>query len=194
MNPGGLRAGHGRRRHRRRYPRTLTYKQAADVQPFANTLVNMDLTGAQIKATLEQQWQPAGASRPFLRLGRLEGLHLHLRPGRSAGGLRGSRGCGSTATPIDLATTYSVTVNSFLASGGDNFTALAGGTGKQDTGMTDLQAMVDYMAEFANIGAGDRRCPVDYASARSGVRFPAGAPASYAAGRPRDLRPDLAGR
>ena len=31
------------------YPQTLTYKQAANVQPFANTLVNMDLTGAQIK-------------------------------------------------------------------------------------------------------------------------------------------------
>ena len=39
-----------------------------------------------------------------------------------------------------------MTVNSFLATGGDNFTTLAGGTNKQDTGMTDLQAMVDYMA------------------------------------------------
>ena len=48
---------------RRRVPAELTYRQAADVQPFANTLVNMDLTGAQIKATLEQQWQPAGCRR-----------------------------------------------------------------------------------------------------------------------------------
>ncbi len=45
------------------YPAMLTYKQAADVQPFANTLVNMHLTGAQIKPVLEQQWQPAGCSR-----------------------------------------------------------------------------------------------------------------------------------
>ena len=49
-------------------------------------------------------------------------------------------------TPIDLGATYSVTVNSFLAAGGDNFAAFAGGTSKQDTGQTDLQAMVDYMA------------------------------------------------
>ena len=69
-------------------------------------------------------------------------------------------------TPIDLGATYAVTVNSFLATGGDNFTALAGGTNKQDTGMTDLQAMVDYMAEFANTGAGDPPLPVDYAPAR----------------------------
>ena len=66
-----------------------------------------------------------------------------------------------TATPIDPAATYSVTVNSFLASGGDNFTAFAGGTSKQDTGKADLQAMVDYMAEFANAGAGDPPLPVD---------------------------------
>ena len=55
------------------------------MQPFANGLVNMDLTGAQIKAALEQQWQPAGASRPFLKLGRLGGLHLHLDPDCRAG-------------------------------------------------------------------------------------------------------------
>ena len=92
-------------------------------------------------------------------------------------------------TPIDLATTYSVTVNSFLASGGDNFTALAGGTNKQDTGKTDLQAMVDYMAEFADTTP----LAVDYAQHAVGVLFPAGAPASYGVGRPREVRPVLAG-
>src|SRR4029078_11849775 len=61
MNPGGLRADmlgtvNGGLRD-------LTYRQAADVQPFANTLVNMDLTGAQIETVLEQQWQAAGAAR-----------------------------------------------------------------------------------------------------------------------------------
>ena len=65
-----------------------------------------------------------------------------------------------------------MTVNSFLASGGDNFTALAGGTNKQDTGKTDLQAMVDYMAEFANAGAGDPPLPVDYAQRAVGVAVP----------------------
>ena len=46
--------------------------------------------------------------------------------------------------------TYSVTVNSFLSTGGDNFSAFAGGTGKQDTGKTDLQGMVDCMARFGS--------------------------------------------
>ena len=39
------------------------------MQPFANTLVSMKLTGAQIKGVLEEQWQPTGATRPFLKLG-----------------------------------------------------------------------------------------------------------------------------
>ncbi len=53
-------------------------------------------------------------------------------------------------TPIGLGTTYSVTVNSFLASGGDGFLELNNGAGKQDTGKTDLQGMVDYMAAFGS--------------------------------------------
>ena len=75
MNPGGLRAdllGNPGD------PRTLTYRQAANVQPFANTLVTMDLTGAQIKTILEQQWQRDAdgniPSRPFLRLGTSDGF------------------------------------------------------------------------------------------------------------------------
>ena len=98
MNPGGLRAdmvgtAGG-------YPATLTYKQAADVQPFANTLVNMRLTGAQIKTALEQQWQRDGrrqrpvAAVPAAR--HVRGLHVHLRPDSSRG-RPDHRACGSTA-------------------------------------------------------------------------------------------------
>ncbi len=178
MNPGGLRADMigGSNIPSDPFPRTLTFKQAATVQPFANTLVNMRLTGAQIKATLEQQWQPAGASRPFLRMGTSQGFTSTYDASKPLG----SRitGMWLDGVPIQPGTVYSVTVNSFLASGGDNFTALAGGTGKQDTGKTDLQGMVDYMAEFAS----GSPLPVDYAQHQVGVTFPAGAPASYAPG------------
>ncbi len=177
MNPGGLRAdmvgtGTGA------FPRELTYKQAATVQPFANTLVNMDLTGAQIKQALEQQWQPAGASRPFLRLGASEGFTYTYDPDAAAG----SRVTGMwlDGVPVAAGTSYSVTVNSFLATGGDNFGAFAGGANKQDTGVTDLQAMVDYME--ANTGGANPALPVDYSQRAVGVNFPAGAPATYAAG------------
>ena len=143
MNPGGLRADMlGDRADG--YPAEVTYKQAATVQPFANTLVNMELTGRQIRKVLEEQWQPQGSSRPFLRLGVSKGFSYtydpHGKPGRRIQKmwLRGDRVRGRES--------YSVTVNSFLANGGDNFSTFADGTDRQDTGKTDLQAMVDYLA------------------------------------------------
>ncbi len=146
MNPGGLRADllgvDGA------FPRTVTFKQAANVQPFANTLLNMDLSGAEIKTVLEQQWQPEGASRPFLKLGVSEGFTYTYDPAAPQG--EHILAMYLDGEPIDPAATYSVTVNSFLASGGDNFSAFKGTGRTQDTGRTDLQAQVDYFAEFAS--------------------------------------------
>lgn len=177
MNPGGLRkdmlgAPGG-------YPAAVTYKQAADVQPFANTLVNMTLTGAQIKTVLEQQWQPAGASRPFLRLGTSAGFTYTYDPEAKT-----VTGMWLDGDPIALDADYSVTVNSFLAGGGDNFTELANGTGRRDTGQIDLQAMVDYLDEF---GTEADPLPVDYTQHAVGVDLAGDAPAAYAPGDTVDL-------
>ena len=65
MNPGGLRQDMPQ--PPAPYPRR-TYQQAANVQPFANTLVNMDLTGTN-QGSPGAAAAAAGASRPFLRLG-----------------------------------------------------------------------------------------------------------------------------
>ncbi|TYL55707.1 bifunctional metallophosphatase/5'-nucleotidase [Nocardioides sp. BGMRC 2183] len=178
MNPGGLRADMlGGIEGETDYPKTLTYKQAALVQPFANTLVNMDLTGAQIRTVLEQQWQRDDEgevpSRPFLRLGVSDGFTYTYdeEPVTVAGTdtFEGTiTGMWLDGEPIKADQTYSVTVNSFLASGGDNFFELANGTGKADTGKADLQAMVDYMAAFAPAGS---PLEPDFAQRAVGVSF-----------------------
>lgn len=138
MNPGGLRqdilAGDDG---------VVTYKEAAEVQPFANTLVTFGLTGAQVRQVLEEQWQPEGASRPFLRLG-VAGMTYTYDPTAAPGERIGDVWVGGE--PLDDAATYTVVANSFLASGGDNFFTLAEGTGHADSGRIDLQATVDYMA------------------------------------------------
>ena len=77
MNPGGLRADLA--------SGEVTYREAADVQPFANTLVTLNLTGAQVKKVLEEQWQPAGASRPFLKLGVNKELEYTYNPAGAGG-------------------------------------------------------------------------------------------------------------
>jgi 5'-nucleotidase len=174
MNPGGLRANlTGNVVAPPVYPADVTYKQAADVQPFANTLVNMTLTGSQLKTALEQQWQPAGAQRPFLRLGLSDGFTYTYDPTAASGAHVTSMQLDGVT--IDPAGAYSVTVNSFLASGGDNFTVLASGTNRRDTGRIDLQSMVDYMDNFSPVA-------VDYSQRSVGIDLPVGAPSSYLPG------------
>ncbi len=141
MNPGGIRtdllfAPDG----------VITFAEAAAVQPFANTLITLNLTGAQVKTVLEQQWQPAGAARPMLHLGVNKELKFTYDPTAAAG--QHITGIWLSGVPINPSQTYSVVVNSFLAAGGDNFFELANGTNKADTGKIDLQSMVDYLAAF----------------------------------------------
>ena len=174
MNPGGLRADMAGTGTGPLPAHAHLSSRRPLVQPFANTLVNMDLTGAQIKTVLEQQWQPRDSlnrllTRPFLRLGVSEGFEYTYSErivtefpldnpatpdvDESLTSYQGRYGTVTgmwlNGVPIDPAATYSVTVNSFLATGGDNFLELNNGAGKRDTGKIDLTAMVDYMAEFA---------------------------------------------
>lgn len=124
MNPGGVRsdltfvsspAGEG--------DGVVTYGEAFTFQPFGNLLVTIPMTGAQIKAVLNEQCQPLTSSRPFLHLGVSEGLTYDLSKTVVAG-----KCTGITVSNLRLngqlivgGTTYQVTVNNFLADGGDNF-------------------------------------------------------------------------
>lgn len=138
MNPGGLRADIN--------AGDTTYREAANVQSFANTLVTLDLTGDQIRRILEEQWQPAGASRPFLKLGVNKALMYTYDPTAAQGSHITEIFLNGVA--LDPDTTYKVGANSFLASGGDNFVTFREGTNKADTGKIDLEAMVDYFETF----------------------------------------------
>lgn len=146
MNPGGIRtdliyasSGAGDPAG------SVTYREAATVQPFANTLVTIDLTGAQLKAVLEQQWQPAGSTRPFLKLGVSEGFSYVFDPTAAAGSRIGAMYLnGARVTPDQ---SIQVVTNSFLAAGGDAFTAFTQGTNKADSGRIDLDAFVDYIGD-----------------------------------------------
>ncbi|WBU37427.1 ExeM/NucH family extracellular endonuclease [Homoserinibacter sp. YIM 151385] len=145
MNPGGIRADLNYASTGPNDPDgNVTYREAAVVQPFANTLVTLDLTGAQLEQVLEEQWQPAGLSRPFLKLGLSEGLTYTYDPDAAAGEritavyLDGER--------VTAEQTIKVVTNSFLGGGGDQFFTFAEGTNRADSGRIDLQAFVDYFS------------------------------------------------
>jgi 5'-nucleotidase len=157
MNPGGLRddlpfvAPNG----------DVTYKAAAAVQPFANTLVVVDMTGAEIRQVLEQQW-PTAARTSTLKLGTSEGLTYTYDPAATAGSRIAA--VSLDGVQMDDATIYKVTVNSFLASGGDGFAAFANGRAHADSGKVDLQSQLEYF----DAQAGDPSDP-DFASRSVGV-------------------------
>lgn len=174
MNPGGLRADLTYASSGPDDPAgNVTYREAAGVQPFANTLVTMTLTGEQIRQVLEEQWQPAGASRPLLHLGVSQGVTVTYDPAAEPGShithvfLNG--------TEIQPGDTHTVVVNSFLAAGGDNFLTFAEGTDRSDSGKIDLQSMVDYFAENGTVTP-------DYAQRSIGVQLSAPDADGYSAG------------
>ncbi len=152
-NPGGIRAdlnyasspageGNG----------VVTYGEAFTVQPFSNIMQTITLTGANLKNVLEQQWAP-GVNPKFLQIS--SSLHYSW----SASAPQGSRVSNITVngTPVDPAASYRVSVNNFLAAGGDGFTEFTKGTGLAG-GPVDLDALVAYLGAHPNLAppAADR--------------------------------------
>jgi 5'-nucleotidase len=136
MNPGGIRA--------RIAAGEVTWGELFTVQPFANDVVKMELTGAQIWTLLGQQFQPS-----FNRILEISGLHYSYRSSAAGEGeilsvFEGPPGDDSRPVPNDGSTTYTVAVNSFLAGGGDGFTVLRDGTARV-VGPVDLDALVTYV-------------------------------------------------
>ncbi|WP_421683025.1 bifunctional metallophosphatase/5'-nucleotidase [Stutzerimonas urumqiensis] len=131
MNPGGIRADLA--------AGEVSWGELFAIQPFANDLVSMDLTGAQIKTLLEQQW----AGQSYARLLKPSGIRYTWSASRPVGD-RVIEMVDAAGAPISPTATYRVTVNSFLAGGGDNFKILIEGTNRV-VGPVDLDALVDYI-------------------------------------------------
>jgi 5'-nucleotidase len=134
----------------------ITYGEAFEVQPFANVLTTMDMTGAQILAVLQQQFTRTGATLGNGILQVSEGLTYT----RTSAGLPGPEDdlmseVELNEEPIDPTATYRVTVNNFLAGGGDNYTVFAQGTNRF-VGEIDLEAFRRWIEEFTPIDPGPR--------------------------------------
>jgi 5'-nucleotidase len=134
-NPGGVRADIPKKEDG-----VVTYADVFASQPFRNQLVTLTLTGAQIKDALEQQWLDPNRPR-ILQVSKgfnyawdnAKPYSEHVIADRMS--LNGQR--------IDPAKSYRVTVNNYLAVGGDGFTALKDGTAQQ-FGIYDADALYGY--------------------------------------------------
>lgn len=130
MNPGGIRADLD--------AGPVTWGELFTIQPFGNSLVKMELTGQQIHDLLNQQW----LNQPFPRILQVSGLTYTWDNARPVGSriveIR------KNGTPINLTQYYTVTANSFIAAGGDNFTVFNQGINRVG-GPLDLDALIAYI-------------------------------------------------
>lgn len=117
----------------------VTFGQLYAVQPFANDLVTQTLTGAELKAVLEQGFD---SNQPVQFLSPSQGFSYSVDMARP----EGQRVVAMTLNgmKIDPAKTYRVTTNSFLANGGDSFSGLSGQRDKA-IGITDIEALEAWL-------------------------------------------------
>lgn len=162
QNPGGVRADLLYKQSGTEGDGVVTYAEAASINPFANTLTTVDLTGTQLKTLLEQQWQPRNATRVFLNLG----LSKNVRYTFDASRPKGDRITGIWVDDVAVgsAGTYRVATNSFLAAGGDNFGVLAEGANHTDSGLIDMDQFITWLGKAGTVSPDFRKLGVEVES------------------------------
>ncbi len=142
MNPGGVRADI--------LAGPVTYGEAFTMQPFGNNLTTITLTGAQLYEMLKQQWCGLPSTRILLPSNT---VHYSFDPARVVVGAPCATAVNPVVpgsltingTPVVDSQTYRITVNSFLADGGDGFSVLTQGTDRVG-GAVDTDALERYFA------------------------------------------------
>ena len=137
----------------------VTYGEAFTVQPFGNSLVTMTLTTQNIKDFLEEQFAGClGQSATATRLALPSAGFKYTWDGARACGARISnvtlRTAAAIETLVDTAgavqnptKSYRVTVNNFMADGGDGYSTLVKGTSRVG-GAQDIDALTAFLADF----------------------------------------------
>ncbi len=127
----------------------VTYGEAFTVQPFGNSLVTLTLTGAQLKTALEQQFDnPAVGQQRFLQLS--NGFTYTYDFTAAAGSHVDAASMRINGVQVDPAASYRVTVNNFVAAGGDNFLIFRSATNSVG-GAQDIDALSAYLGAHSPV-------------------------------------------
>ena len=120
----------------------VTFGDVFTLQPFGNTLVTMTLTGTQLKSLLESQWRGTPARPHFLQPSAT--LAYSWRDEAAAGERVLADSIRIDGKPWSRDANYRVTVNSYLAAGGDRFRLFVDGT-ERTGGPLDVDALAQYL-------------------------------------------------
>ncbi len=142
-NPGGIRTDLVHRDNG-----TVSYGDLFASQPFRNRLVTVTFTGAQLKEMLEQQWLDPKRPRILQVSNGFSYAWDALKP-------FGERIIAERMTldgkPIDPSARYRVTVNDYLASGGDGFSVAGQGSAPRYGGY-DTEALFNFFKGLGPVG------------------------------------------
>ena len=155
VNAGGLR--------RDLFAGELTMGMVLGVLPFGNTLVTLDLTGAEVKKALEEAVEFRITLRPpdnrdlrKISVIHTAGLTYVIRPDKAEGerifDLRVRQADGGFA-PLNPAGTYRVVTSSFLAGGGDGLDTLKAAKVRTDTGILEHDSLAAYLTAIKDVAA-----------------------------------------
>jgi 5'-nucleotidase len=160
MNRGGLRgAGLMVSQPGKKDDGTVTYGEIFAMQPFGNNLVTMSLSAQDIKDLLEQQFAGCRGQSPTTTRVLIPSAGFHYRwDGAAACDARISAATlfidGRTVSLVDVQgrvlqpdSRYRVTVNNYLADGGDGFSTFLRGRDRSG-GPLDVDALADYLAAY----------------------------------------------
>ncbi|MFD8973080.1 MULTISPECIES: bifunctional metallophosphatase/5'-nucleotidase [unclassified Streptomyces] len=151
MNPGGVRAPLTHKASGAEGDGVVTYGEAYTVQPFTNMMTAVDLTGAQLVTTLQQQVSGLNLASPkILQVSKNFTYTLDMtKTGADRIVVDSVRLNGEA---IDPAKTYRVAMNEFLSGGGDGFAVLKEHKNKL-VGASDLDMFTAYLAAHSSAAA-----------------------------------------
>jgi 5'-nucleotidase len=144
-NPGGVRTDIAKKPDG-----AVSYADVFASQPFRNQLVTLTLSGAQIKNMLEQQWLDPNRPR-ILQVSK--GFNYTWDATRPYGERVVADRMSLNGQRVEPAQIYRVTVNNYLAVGGDGFTVLKDGTAAQ-FGVYDADALDAYFKATGPLSPG----------------------------------------
>ncbi len=152
----------------------ITVRHIYTLLPFKNTLVRLRMTGAQIKAALEDGvgfvLAAAGntGAYPYTAGLRFE-VDLNQPTGQRVSNLQVRLASGSWVA-LDMNATYRVVTNDFLANGGDGYATLKTVTGdrREDTFLDYADSFLQYVKERGQVA----RLPIELYSTQRFIDTP----------------------
>lgn len=121
----------------------ITYKDVLKVQPFANSVCTVDLSGKEVLDYLNAAAKMSPGSGAFPQFA---GVELEI-----TGGVVGNVRIGGAA--LDAAKTYRLALNNFQAAGGDGYPKLTGHPSFVNTGFVDAEVLRAFISANSPLSA-----------------------------------------